>query len=47
MGRYEETIGLLQEGVRYAIFDPEAMAVARKALEVPDPRTEPEPMQAY
>jgi hypothetical protein len=47
MGRYEETIGLLQEVVRYAIFDPEAMAVARKALEVPDPQMETEPMQAY
>lgn len=37
MGRYVDTIGLLQEVTRYAIFDPEAMAVARNALEVPYP----------
>jgi tetratricopeptide (TPR) repeat protein len=47
MSRYEETIGLLQEVVRYAIFDPEAMAVARKALEVPSPQAGQEPIQAY
>jgi predicted Zn-dependent protease len=47
MGRYQETIGLLREVARYAIFDSEAMGVARKALEAPDPRTDQEPMQAY
>ncbi len=47
MGRYQETIGLLQEVARYAIFDPEAMGVARNALEAPDPRTDQEPIQAY
>jgi predicted Zn-dependent protease len=47
MGRYQETIGLLQEVARYAIFDPEAMGVARNALEAPDPRTDREPIQAY
>jgi hypothetical protein len=47
MGRYVDTIGLLQEVTRYAIFDPEAMAVARNALEVPYPHTDQEPMQAY
>lgn len=47
MNRYEETIGLLQEVALYAIFDPEAMAVARNVLEVRDSRTDQEPMQAY
>jgi len=47
MKRYEKTIELLQEAARYAIFDPEAMAVARKALEVPEPQTDSNPMQTY
>ena len=47
MSRYEETIELLQEATRYAIFDAEAMAVARKALEVPSPQAGQEPIQAY
>jgi hypothetical protein len=38
MSRYEEAIRLLQEVARFAIFDREAMAGARKALEVPDPQ---------
>jgi tetratricopeptide (TPR) repeat protein len=47
MSQYEETIEVLQEAARYAIFDPEAMAAARKALEVPDSQTDQEPMQTY
>ena len=47
LSQYEETKELLQEVARYAIFDPEAMAAARKALEVPDPQTDQEPKQTY
>jgi len=47
LGKYQETIDLLLKVEKYAIFDPEAMAVARKALQVPGSAADQEPMQAH
>jgi len=36
LGDYQRTIRLLEEVRRYALFDPEAMGVANRALERPE-----------